>query len=120
MKYSVQRKIVLALTLVMMLPFFSACTTGQQYSAGGAAIGAAAGGIIGNQHRDRSGKGALIGAAVGALAGAAIGNSKENAEPAETKERIVVCPSCNTQVNVTHFPSHATVQCPICKSKFSI
>jgi hypothetical protein len=53
------------------------CTPTQQGAAGGAAIGAGAGALIGNQ-TGRAGEGALIGAAVGGLSGALIGNQSEN------------------------------------------
>lgn len=55
---------------------FTACTPTQKGATGGAAIGAGAGALIGNQN-DNAGEGALIGAAVGGLSGALIGNANE-------------------------------------------
>lgn len=110
---------------LLILPAFlySGCTETQQYGAGGAAMGAAAGAIIGNQSgagaRD---KGALIGAIIGGLGGTALGQKKEmdSQRPQGGSQQVIaVCPSCNSKVDVTGFPAHSTVECPNCHSKFT-
>ena len=109
------------LLILFVLPLFivSGCTQTEQYTVGGALAGSAAGAIIGHQHRDRDGKGALIGAAIGALAGTAIGKSQEVESLKKGEQIIVICPSCNSRVDVTGFPPHSTVECPNCKSQFT-
>ena len=64
------------LALLGSAAFLVGCETTptQQGALTGAAIGAGAGAIIGNQSHGRSGEGALIGAGVGAITGALIGD----------------------------------------------
>ena len=50
----------------------------QQGAIGGAALGALAGAIIGNNTHTGSGQGALIGGAIGALAGGTLGNAEDH------------------------------------------
>jgi hypothetical protein len=111
--------------LMLIIPAFlySGCTQTQQMGAGGAALGAATGAIIGNQSgagaRD---KGVLIGAIVGGLAGTALGQKKEidgTRSGGGSQQVVAVCPSCNSKVDVTGFPAHSTVECPNCRSKFT-
>ena len=115
------KKILLGLILPGFL--LSGCTDTQQFAGGGALLGAAAGGVIGHQHsRGRRDKGVLIGAAVGALAGTAIGQAKElnkaRSGNGNQEQVIAICPSCDSRVDVTGYPSGSTIQCPNCKSHF--
>ena len=94
----------------------SGCTTTQKYAGGGAVAGSALG--AGIAHNDR-GSGALVGAAVGALAGTVLGQHQELKDSRAPVQKVVVCPSCNSRVDVSGFPKHATVACPNCKSHFT-
>lgn len=53
------------------------CTDTQKYGVGGAAVGAGAGAIIGNNSSVGSGTGAVLGGAIGGLGGAAYGQHSE-------------------------------------------
>jgi len=52
----------------------------------GAAIGAVAGAVVGNQHSSKNGK--FVGAAVGALTGAAVGNYMDNQHAEQSSNEI--------------------------------
>jgi hypothetical protein len=93
------RSISLPLALSLAALFTGCAGTGpntQQGAVTGAAIGALAGGIIGNNHGHQTWQGAAIGAAVGALAGGTLGNSIDNREgtiyrsPQEAASNVVV------------------------------
>ncbi len=64
-------KIVAASSLIMVTLALTGCNKTQEYTAGGAAIGAGAGALIG-AGSGNAGTGAAIGAAAGALGGALI------------------------------------------------
>jgi hypothetical protein len=116
---NVKMKILIS-SLTLGLMGISGCSTTQKYAGGGAATGAAAGAIIGHQSGDRD-KGALLGAVVGGLAGTVLGQKKE-AEGTSTGGReqlLIICPNCDSQVDVTGLPSHSKVACPHCKSNFT-
>jgi len=69
-------KQIISISMILML---SACATPyqQRTSAQGAAIGAAAGAVIGHQSGNAA-EGAVIGGALGALAGAVLAEQREN------------------------------------------
>jgi hypothetical protein len=72
------KKIALVFPLALSMLCVGCVGTGpntQQGAVTGGAIGALAGGIIGNNSGGRTWQGAAIGAVVGAIAGGAIGNS---------------------------------------------
>ena len=70
------KRIVTTIALAGASLMLAGCQTTptQQGALTGAAIGAGAGAIIGNQSDGKSGEGALIGAGVGAITGALIGD----------------------------------------------
>jgi len=111
--------------LLLLLVFLSAgCTQTDQYAATGAIAGGVLGGVIGhNVNRSgrsgKSDKGALVGAVIGGLAGLAIGQQKELEQAGSGDQLIVICPSCDSRVDVSGFPPHSTVQCPHCSSQFT-
>ncbi|EKD26349.1 MAG: hypothetical protein ACD_79C01243G0006 [uncultured bacterium] len=101
---------------------FSGCTTGN-YVAGGAVAGGAIGSVVGSQHGVTHGaQGALIGAAVGALAGGIIASEEQRESAVYPKARetlIVICPTCESRIDVSDFPNHSTVACPNCSTHFT-
>jgi len=58
-------------------PYAAGSSNTRRDATTGALIGAAAGGIIGNQSGNAL-EGAVLGAAVGGIGGAAVGNNKDN------------------------------------------
>lgn len=95
----------------------SGCTSTEQGVVGGAAGGAALGGIIGHQSGE-TGEGAAIGALGGAVLGGLIGHSQEKRSH-EPDHHIQLCPQGH-EVDVTGFGPGALVRCPIDNNTFTV
>ncbi len=97
------------------------CTETEQGAGVGAGLGAGLGAIIGNQS-GHSGEGAVIGAAAGAIGGGMVGNAREkqHAAQAGASQRVMNCPQCGGDVDVTGIPSGTQVRCPRCNAAFPV
>lgn len=84
---------VLALALVAGSMQGCNTTPTQEGAVAGGLLGAAAGAVIGNQSKGRSGEGALIGAGVGALTGALVGDQVDEHRSKYHEQPVAARPS---------------------------
>jgi predicted Zn finger-like uncharacterized protein len=94
------------------------CTMEEKSAATGAAIGGAAGAIIGHQS-DSTAEGALIGVAAGGIAGYLYGKHKTKKTAEGKIEKYVECPNCGTTLQLAEEAAAGSkIRCGNCQTTF--
>jgi predicted Zn finger-like uncharacterized protein len=108
-------------SLILVLIFVVAligCTTEEKSALTGAAIGTAAGAIIGHQSGSTA-QGALIGGTAGLIGGYLYGKHRTKTNAEGKVEKLVECPKCNTTLQLAESAAAGQkIQCGSCKTTF--
>ena len=111
-------RIVSLILAIVFAATLLGCTVEEQSALGGAAIGGAAGAIIGHQSGSTK-EGALIGATVGLLGGYLYGKHRAKKTAQGTVEKYVECPKCRTTLRLEERAAAGDkIRCGSCETTF--